>query len=457
MKFKLSGIVRSAKLMAVLLSLFIIPFFTSAQVIDVAKLKVIRPDDPAGQVRLKEYPVEGLMWKGETALNTNWNKITETPDGKIWYCGGDHWGTDQITGPWPKSEIYERPWGFGNTVICSYDPKTDKVTEELELDRASEIYSNAETPGYGKIHGNITSDSKGNVWFMGYMGLSYMHEFTDAWYPKSFKGGVICKYNPETKQVTNLGIPIPYGASVGIHYDEKRNSLYGITPDRAKFWRLKVTTMELNRYESLARMSRLEDRVREFITDNDGFSYFANDVGGLTKYDPDTEIFTDLDVKLPGTLMDFRSTVVSSKNIIYAITTDGIIWSYDPKTNKLENYGQIFNMPGQGCYTPNIALDEDWGRLYFIANNHGGKVLESALCTLTIIDLKTRKHYYVGKVEGLEGCFGSICDAGSHTVYFSSFGHMYQGNKEVLDKRGKEVTRPFLIRYDPPKDLSSLK
>jgi hypothetical protein len=440
MKFKKIG-------MVVLLSLFLTPFLSSGQQIDVSKLK---------NIRLKQYPVKGLMWKGESALNTNWNKITETPDGKIWFCGGDHWGSDEITGPWDKSDRYERPWGFGNTAVVYYDPKTDKVEEAIELDKASSIYSNAETPGHGKIHGNITCDSKGNVYFAGYMGLSYMHEFDNSYYPKSYAGGTVCKYDPVTKNVTNLGIPLPYGATVGLYYDEKRNSLCGITPDRAKFWRIKVGTMELNRYESLARMSRLEDRVREMIMDKEGYCYFANDIGGLTKYDPDKETFTDLDVKLPGKLMDFRSTVVSSKNIIYAITTDGLIWSFDPKTNKLEDLGHIFGMPEQGCYTPNIALDEEWGRLYFIANNHGGKVLETALVTLTIIDIKTKQHYYVGKVEGVEGCFGSKCTK-EHTVYFSSFGHHLDGDTVEKDSKGKVVTRPYLIRYDPPKDLTSLK
>jgi hypothetical protein len=433
--------------MMAFLSLFIIPFCSSGQTIDVKKLK---------DIRLPEYPVKGLIWKGEPALNTNWNKITETPDGKIWFCGGDHWGSDQITGPWEKSEIYERPWGLGNTVVNYYDPKTDQVVEAVELDRASSIYSNAETPGHGKIHGNITCDSKGNVYFAGYMGLSYMHEFTQAYYPKSYPGGTLIKYNPETKQVTNLGIPMPYGATVGLYYDEKRNSLCGITPDRAKFWRVKLTTLELNRYESLARMSRLEDRVREMIMDKEGFCYFANDVGGLTKYDSDKETFTDLDLKLPGKLMDFRSSVVSSKNIVYCISTDGFVYSFDPKTNKIEDFGHIFGMPEQGCYTPNIALDEEWGRLYFIANNHGGKVLETALVTLTIIDLKTKKHYYVGKLEGVEGCFGSKCSK-DHNVYFSSFGHLYHGNKLEKDSKGSTVTRPYLIKYVPPKDLSSLE
>jgi len=51
MKIKRSGI-------TVLLSLFIIPFFTSGQPIDAQKLKTIR---------LKQYPVIGLMWKGENS------------------------------------------------------------------------------------------------------------------------------------------------------------------------------------------------------------------------------------------------------------------------------------------------------------------------------------------------------------------------------------------------------
>jgi len=438
MKFKSIGV-------AVLLSLIILPFITSGKPINPQRLK---------KIRLKVYPVIGLMWKGESAANSNWNKITETPDGKIWFCGGDHWGSDEITGPWDKSDVYKRPWGFGNTVICYYDPKLDKAFETVELDKASSIYSNAETPGHGKIHGNITSDSKGNIYFAGYLGLSYEHEYTEAFYPKSYAGAAICKYNPETKQLTNLGIPIPYSGSSSLYYDVIRNSLYGITPDRAKFWRLKIGTMELNTYGSIARMSRLEDRVREFILDKEGFCYFANDVGGLTKYDPDKETFIDLDVILPGKLMDFRASVVSSKNVFYCISTEGFVYSYDPKTNQLDEYGHVLGMPDQGCYTPNIALDEGWGRLYFIANNHGGKVLETALVTLTILDLKTRKFHYVGKVDGVEGCFGAKCTK-EHTVYFSSFGHHFTGNGNELEKDSKDkiVTRPYLIRYDPPKSL----
>ena len=431
------------KWLLILLSLFIISITTLAQSINIAAIK---------KIRLNMYPVEGLVWKGESALNSNWNKITDTPDGKVWYCGGDHWGTDEITGPFDKEEKYERPWGFGNTVISYYDPKLDKSFAALEMDRASSIYSNAETPGHGKSHSNIVSDSKGNIYFAGYMGLSYNHEYTGAYYPKSYAGGALIRYNPSTKHVDYFGIPFPNGAVVALYYDEKRDILNGITVDRAKFFRVNLTTMELHRYESVARMSRLEDRVREMIMDKDGYCYFSNDIGGLTKFNPDTEKFTDLDVKLPGKLMDFRSSVVSSKNIIYAISTDGFVWSFDPYTNKLEDLGHVLGMPHQGHYTPNIALDEEWNRLYFMAGNHGGEVLETALEIITVFDLKKKKFYWLAQAEGVEGCFGSLVNK-NHTVYFSCYGNLYKDNQFVKDKKGKVVTRPYLVRYDPPKKL----
>ena len=58
-----------------------IPLISSGQSINVQKIQ---------KIRLKMYPAEGLVWENESGQNTNWNKITETPDGKIWFCGGDH-------------------------------------------------------------------------------------------------------------------------------------------------------------------------------------------------------------------------------------------------------------------------------------------------------------------------------------------------------------------------------
>jgi hypothetical protein len=87
-----------------------------------------------------------------------------------------------------------------------------------------------------------------------------------------------------------------------------------------------------------------------------------------------------------------------------------------------------------------------------MAGNHGGKVLESALEIITVLDLKKKKFYWLGQAEGVEGCFGSLVNK-NHTVFFSCYGHLYKDNQPEKDKKGKAITRPYLVKYDPPKDL----
>src|SRR4030067_80348 len=105
--------------------------------------------------------------------------------------------------------------------------ETVTVTEALDMDRESAIFSNAETPGHGKIHANILSDSKGNIWTAGYMGSSYDHEFANAYYPKSYAGGAIVKYDPRTRNTEYYGVPAPFGGTGAMYLDEKRNTVHG--------------------------------------------------------------------------------------------------------------------------------------------------------------------------------------------------------------------------------------
>ncbi len=418
----------------------------SGQSIDIKKLKKIRP---------RMYLAKGLVWKGESAQNTNWNKICQTPDGKIWFSGGDHWGTDGVPRPFDKKERYERPWGFGNTTVCYYDPNNNKVVEAFELNRASSIYSNAETPGHGKIHASIIADSRGNLYSSGYLGSSFNHEYTQGYFPKSYVGGSVFKYNPKTKEIGYFGIPYFTEALIALYLDEKRNILNGLTVN-GKFFRLNIKTMELFRYGTVGRMTRTPDRIREMIMDNNGCCYFNNAIGGLTKFDPASGKFTDIDITLPGKLKDFRATVVSSDNVIYAISNEGFVWSYAPETNKFANLGHIFGLPEHPIYTPNIALDEKRNRLYFLASNHGGGRIEEALGTITILDLNTEKYHWMGMVDGFEGCFGALA-AKDHNVYFSCLGYAYEKDGFQKGPSGRPITRPYLLKYEPPSKLDSSK
>ncbi len=395
-----------------------------------------QPKSDIREVKVKKYIAPGNIWKGESVMETNWNKICEDPRGRIWFSGGDHWGTDRTSLP----DRYERSWGFGNTVVSYYDPKSDKVTEVFEMDSASAIYSNAETPGHGKIHANILSDSQGNIWTAGYMGSSYDHEFGDAYFPKSYAGGAIVKYDPRTKQIENHGVPTPFGGTVALYLDEKRNTIHGFSVDRGRYWRVNIKTRELRHYETNGRFG-----IREMIVDNDGMCYFANEFNGLTKFNPDTETFEDLPLTIPG----LRASVVSSKNIIYGISAAGFLWSLDTKTNRVEEYGHVVNVPGEQVYTPNMAIDEQWGRLYMIAGGHG--ITLAGMPILTVFDLKEKKFHWPGKID-VDGCYGAVCGR-DHTVYFSCYA-LLRGQK---DREGREIRRPMLVRYDPPRNLEGLK
>lgn len=63
------------------------------------------------------------MWRAVSSERVNppriptGNKICETPDGRIWFSGCDHWGSDAFD----TAYRYDRLWGFGNTTVCRYD------------------------------------------------------------------------------------------------------------------------------------------------------------------------------------------------------------------------------------------------------------------------------------------------------------------------------------------------
>jgi len=400
-----------------------------------------QPSKDLKQIFPKMYLASGLNWNGESTQNTCWNKICEDKDGRIWFAGGDHWGTDRTGGMYTAR--YDRPWGFGNATIHHYDPKNDKTTEVLEINKVSAIFSNAETPGHGKVHADIVCDDEGYIWTGGYLGSSYDHEFDQHYYPKSYAGGSIVRINPKTYDVDYYGIPNPGGGLVSVKFDNKRRVVHGVTVDRQRYYRINVETRELKRYD-IARFSG-----REVIVDHRGDPWFPNEFDSLTHFDPDTETYTDYNIPIPG----LRASVCSKKGVIYGISASGDVWSWDTKTNTVEEYGHIVKTPGTHVYTPNMSLDEKWGRLYFMAGGHGTTL--AGMPILTIFDIKSKTFHWPGAVD-IDGSYGSIVGS-NHSVYFGCYAYAQKNGKRIKNKEGNEYRTNYLVRYDPPKNLEDLK
>jgi outer membrane protein assembly factor BamB len=410
--------------------------------------------DGLREIPFRKFMAKGLLWKGINYQEANYNKICETSDGRIWFSGGDHEGTDRL---WRK-ERYDRPWGFGNTAVCAYDPRTDSVELAFEVNRASAVFSNAETPGHGKIHSGIVADSKDILYTAGYMGSSYDHEGSGAFYPKSYAGGAILRYDSRTGRLDNLGIPCPAGGVVCLNYDEKRDVVHGLSVDRCRYWRVNLETRELRLYGLEGRMNS----ARDMIVDQDGGVYFPNEHGSLTRFDPDTENFADLDLKLPSDpSMVLRGHVVTSDNVIYGITFNGTVWMADPKTGTSKTFGHLFGRPDVRSYNPAPCLDEAWGRIYFLGGTSGLRKDDKKI--LTVFDIREEKFYYLGLVDVHKTCYGSLV-ARDHTLYFCvstwetdengrTVAPPQEGYENMYDPSNTKMMRPYLVRIEPPETL----
>ncbi len=400
-----------------------------------------QPSKDIKQIYPKMYLATGLDWEGESTQNTCWNKICEDKQGRIWFAGGDHWGTDRKGGMYEGR--YDRPWGMGNATVHYYDPKTDKAVEVLELDKVSAIFSNAETPGHGKIHADIVCDDQGYIWTGGYLGSSYDHEWDQQYYPKSYVGGAIIRIDPKTFDVDYYGIPNPGGGLVSVKFDNKRRVVHGVTIDRNRYYRINVETRELKRYD-IARFSG-----REVIVDHNGDPWFPNEFNSLTHFDPDTETYTDYNIPIPG----LRASVCTKKGVIWGISPEGFVWNWDTKTNTVREFGHIVQTPDIRVYTPNIALDEQWGRLYFMAGGHGTTL--AGMPILTVFDIKNEKFFWAGAVD-VDGCYGATVGS-DHNVYFGCYAYAQKGKRRIKNKAGEEYRTNYLVRFDPPKNLEDLK
>ncbi len=410
--------------------------------------------DGLADIPFRKFMAQGLFWNGANYQEANYSKICETSDGRIWFSGGDHEGTDRL---W-REERYDRPYGFGNTTVCAYDPRTDSVEVAFEVDRASGLFSNAETPGHGKIHASIVTDSRDILYTAGYMGSSYEHEGTRAFYPKSYTGGAILRYDSRTGQLDNMGIPCPAGGVVCLSYDERRDVVHGLSVDRCRYWRVHVRTRELKLYGLEGRMNA----ARDMIVDRAGRVYFPNEHGGLTRFNPDTETFTDLDLKLPSDPdMTLRGHVVTSKNVIYGITFNGTLWKFDPRTGASKTYGHLFGRSDLRSYNPAPCLDEEWGRIYFLGGTSGLRKDDKKI--LTVFDIKEEKFYYLGLVDVHKTCYGSMV-ARDHTLYFSVstwetdengryVAPPQRGYQNMYDPSNSRIMRPYLVKIEPPRTM----
>jgi streptogramin lyase len=125
--------------------------------------------------------------------------------------------------------------GGGTVQLHAYDTSTGQMRHALDVAQAlGEDPANGR-PSHGKVHFALCPRSDGWVYAATHastppLGESIWHAKTmwnDAY--RSFSGGHLFRYNPETSQCEDLGIPMPNVGIPAMELDEPRNQLVGVT------------------------------------------------------------------------------------------------------------------------------------------------------------------------------------------------------------------------------------
>jgi len=390
------------------------------------------------------------VWKGKTTQNTNWNKICETPERPHLVLRGDHWGADARE----NADRYDRPWGFGNTTVCWYDPRTDKTGVELELDKASSLFSNAETPGHGKIHSNIQSDRRGNLYMAGYLGSSYDHEYTQAAFPKSYSGGALIRYNPAAKTTDYIGSPARTAPWSALYYDETRDVLKRPHGEPGDFWRVNLATRELERYENVGRMMRVVDRVREMKHGPDRCVLVQQRLRRAHPVRSDDKNLHRHRCDHPRKTHGLPGLRVLLEERALRISSDGFVWAYDTASGKLEDYAMSSASQRAALYAEQspstrtgaaVLHGREPRRAPFTNGRWRGGHHPRSQDAEILLDGSRRWSREAASARSpqrtrrLLQLLRARLDGGPNTR-----------------RRGRDITRPFLVRYDPPRDLSAL-
>lgn len=338
----------------------------------------------------------------------------------------------------------------------------------------------------GKLHNKPVEDEEGNIYIVpmnnGSGPLTY--DYT------SWKGGAWLKYDPKTKQLSNLGLVDQGVGCYPITIDKKRNYLFGIS-FTGYFYRFDIK----NRVsKNLGRVSNW-DTCRDIFCDDDGNVYMSFPTARVAKYDAKKEKVYDTSLRTPYDPSIFptelRNPMIDRTNdwravawnkeekVAYGVTcgSGSILFRFDPHDGpegKITPLGRICDsrfLEGDQKNIPYstlaFAVDGKNGEVYFAPSSRGFNVQKYAETYgsesdhhLILYDIKKGTREDLGTMKTADGRRVFGCEGASvgpdGTVYLC-------GQAEVKDKKsatqmiGNIPCALQLIIYHPNYEFHELK
>ncbi len=292
------------------------------------------------RVHAAEYPLpdyEGNPW-------SQWGEGVALPDGRYVSAVGDHLGQD------------------GTTWFYEYDPATDELTRTVEV---SEFLDHEDGDwGFGKIHAPMVLDADCSIVTATYWGSRRGIE------DSSYEGDHLVRYDPITREVHDLGIPVEGFGIPSLSISPDRRYIYGEAVDPSTDAATEADTgVFFIADAATGEVTHLDDRdehvgFRDVLVTSDGEALYAMNDGSLGAVRPDGAERV-IDAVLPGGGWLRSATPTRGQGAVYGVTRDpDALFEYSTS-------GESIDMGELEGYVASIALSPDGETVFYVPGAHG--------------------------------------------------------------------------------------
>ncbi len=343
-------------------------------------------------------------WEGSDSI---WGDLCVARDGRVYVGVSNHLAEG------------------GNAALYQYDPDADRLRVVADIAQVIGQHPGTRGVAQGKIHTRVAEGQDGRIYGGTMMGGHYTHRVATYDYPRSYPGGHLWVYDPQSGKTSNLGIPVAREAIYSVAPDTERGKVYGITFHHRLFF---IYDLASGSVDIKGTVGVGED----VYVDKGGTVYTNGPWGNVVRYDPEIGELVDLPIFFPRNPDGTPGTNgpnmadLGSDGGIYSITYWGRIFKFDPHAGE---YGRIHSLGfvlGDGTervYTPNLTLSKDEGTLYYLAGCHGAYLTEDRSGVHFVeMDAATGKrtdHGLVVTEPQVTGCFAAGTGPDG-TVYFGA-------------------------------------
>ena len=286
-------------------------------------------------------PTRGNPW-------SHWGEGVVASNGRYYTAIGDHQGVD------------------GNSFLYEYDPSTKQLKVVGDILDAFGAHQSGSW-GYGKVHGQISEDSCGQLYFNTYWGTR-----RGLTYSGSYAGDLLMRYDPAVGQLVSLGVPMEKMGTPSTQLWKAGSLFYGEAnfpasgeaswPGGKTFW-----VYDIVRGEVIFRSPEMiaHGSGRDIAVDQDGRAYYYGGHGDLLRYDPSTNSQEQVASFTHAGQLRASSAPAPDGKIFMTTNKSDHAYLFDPSDASLIHLGAL---AGDAA---DIALSKSGEVAYFTPGAHG--------------------------------------------------------------------------------------